>query len=138
MTNGSIRLLVKSPVALQNFSQNKNFGLASTAVKDRFMKPYYYTDLFETELKNLDFKRDITNENMIKVVKRNDNIEKDFFSAAEYGIYAITQFLELPHYKTKRKNKPKKYTFTSQNGSTRGEYNQRRSTRSIESRRRRR
>lgn len=138
MTNGSIRLLVKSAVALQNFSKNKNFGLASSAIKDRFMKPYYYTDLFETELKNLDFKRDLANENMIKVVKRNDNIEKDFFSAAEYGVYAVTQHMELPFYKSKRKNKPKKYTFTSSDQKAVSSYNNRRSGRSIDSRRRRR
>lgn len=102
MTNGSVRFLVKSADALNQFSKIKAFALASSAIKDRYMKPYYYTDLLERELKNLDFKQDLVNDNMIRVIRRDEKIQKDFFSAAEYGIYAVVQEIELPYYKRKR------------------------------------
>lgn len=136
MSSGAIRLLVKSGEALLNFSKIANFAEASKAKKDNYMRPYRYTDIFEEELKNLDFKQDLANENMIKVIKRNDKIEKDFFSAAEYLIYAVVQEIELPYYKKKKEEQTKKYSFTAEGqGSSNSS---RRSGRSLSSRRSRR
>jgi hypothetical protein len=137
MTNASVRFLIKSADALNKFSENKNFALASKAIKDRYMKPYYYTDLFERELKNLDFKQDLVSDTMIRVIRRDDKIQKDFFSAAEYGIYAVVQEFELPYYKKKKSLNNKKLTLAGHSSdnsrSTRGS---RRSGRDLGARRR--
>ncbi len=139
MSNGSIRFLVKSSVALNEFSKFKNFSLASKSVKDRYMKPYYYTDLLEQELKNLDFKQGLGNETIIKVTRRDSKIQKDFFSAAEYGIYAVMQEIELPYYKNKKGLLNKKYTLSSGgNNANKDIYSKRRSRINIKDRRRRR
>jgi hypothetical protein len=116
MTSGAIRMLVKSGEAVMHFQKIKAFMEASSKRKDEYLKPYRYTDLFEEELKNLDFKQDLANENMIKVIRRNDKIQKDFFSAAEYLVYAVVQEIELPYYKKKKEQQTKKYSLTS--GST--------------------
>lgn len=113
MANGSVRLLVKSSEALRKFENFKSFAMASKAKKDRIMRPYYYSDLFEEELKNLDFKQDSVNDNAIKVVRRNENLQKDFFSAAEYLIYATVAYIELDYYKKKKQENKKVYSFVS-------------------------
>ena len=102
------------------------------------MKPYYYTDLFERELKNLDFKQDSVNDNMIRVIRRDDKIQKDFFSAAEYGIYAVVQEIELPYYKKKRTLLNKKLTLKSYSNVSTNNRSSRRSSTSLNSRRRKR
>lgn len=117
MANGSIRLLIKSGEALRKFEDIKEFAMASKAKKDKIMRPYYYTDLFEEELKNLDFKQNLTNENSINVVRRNENLQKDFFSAAEYLIYATSAEIELPFYNKKKIANKKTYTLVSKTSS---------------------
>lgn len=139
MTNGSVRFLVKSADALRHFSNIKSFAMASTTIKDRYMKPYYYTDLLERELKNLDFKQDLTNDNMIRVVRRDEKIQKDFFSAAEYGIYAVVQEIELPYYKRKKAVTNKKLELKSYSGTqSSSKRTNRRSARDLSTRRRKR
>lgn len=113
MTSGAIRMLVKSGEAVMHYQKIKAFMEASSKRKDEYLKPYRYTDLFEEELKNLDFKQDLANDNMIKVIRRNDKIQKDFFSAAEYLVYAVVQEIELPYYKKKKEQQAKKYSLTS-------------------------
>ena len=140
MTSGAIRLLVKSGEAISHFQKTKIFMEASAQKKDRYMRPYRYTDLFEEELKNLDFKQDIANENMIKVIRRNNKIQKDFFSAAEYLVYGVVQEIELPYYKKKKELQTKKYSLTSgtfNNGTGDHDINKRRNG-SITNRRRKR
>ena len=135
MSNGSIRLLVKSADALSHFKDIKNFALANNRKKDAYMRPYQYTDLLETELKNLDIKdtSDAVN-SYIVIVQRNKNIQKDFFSAAEYLVYAVGQHIEMPYYieKKKKENKRQITAFIS------GKGGQRSNTHAIEARRRKR
>lgn len=138
MTNGSIRFLVKSNEALNCFSKVKSFALGSSTVKDKYMKPYLYTDLLELELKNLDFKQDLTNDNMIRVIRRDEKIQKDFFSAAEYGIYAVVQEMELPYYKRKRALINKKLELKTSGTINSNSRQNRRSSRDLNSRRRKR
>lgn len=109
MSNGSIRLLVKSSEALAHFKDIKGFALATAKKRDAIMRPYLYTDLLETELKNLDIKdtSDAVN-SYIVIVQRNKSIQKDFFSAAEYLVYAVGQEIEIPYYKEKRKKENKR------------------------------
>jgi hypothetical protein len=91
MSNGSVRLLVKSSEALAAFSKNASFCEATRQRKEAIMRPYYFVDQLELELKNLDIKDTVDNVmTNIQVTRRNKNIQKDFFSAAEYGIYAAS------------------------------------------------
>lgn len=133
MANGSVRFLVKSAEALTMFEKNVNFASASKAKKDTIMRPYFYTDRMELEMKNLDIKdvSDTMNKNII-IERRNKSIQKDFFSAAEYLIYGTMQHLEIPYYKKKREKERKKtlLSITGARHSNRG------SGASLESRRR--
>ena len=73
------------------------------------MRPYYYTDQMELELKNLDIRNTSDNINSnIVIERRNKNIQKDFFSAGEYLIYGCQQYLEMPYYKDKKDRMRKK------------------------------
>lgn len=114
--NGSIRFLIKSAAALKNLENNKSFALASRHKKDIIMRPYYYTDQMEIELKNLDIRNtsDNINSNII-IERRNTNIQKDFFSAGEYLVYGTQQYLELPYY-TSKKNKKQKFVLKATSG----------------------
>lgn len=131
-----IRLLVKSSEAIKRFEKQRNFALASTNIKERFMRPFKYTDLLQTELENLDFKQDVANEKMIRVTRRNDKIQKDFFSAAEYGVYAVVQEIEIPYYKRKHNTKIKNYSLGAIQESS--NISGRRRSRDLNNRRRRR
>ena len=92
----------------------------------------------QRELKNLDFKQDLANDNMIRVIRRDDKIQKDFFSAGEYGIYAVVQMFELPYYKKKRTLTSKKITLKSYNTTSTSNRASRRNRSSLDSRRNRR
>ena len=61
-------------------------------------------DLMEAELKNLDIVNtsDQMN-NTMKIVRRSEAIQKDFFSMAEYLIWAVNQYFELEYYKRRSK-----------------------------------
>lgn len=102
----SVRFLIKKEEALQRFSENKNFATASSAVQKQMLRPYLFMDKLEEEMRNLDIKdvSDRMNPNTLLVKQRNKKIQKDFFSAASYGIYGIHTYIELPYY-AKRKNK---------------------------------
>lgn len=104
ISNGSIRFLIKMSEALLKFQQNKNFLKASTIKQRQMLQPYKYMDLMEEELKNLiitDTSDNITN--TMRVDRRNKKIQKDFFSAAEYLIYAVNTHIEQDYYNRKRK-----------------------------------
>ena len=42
------------------------------------------------------------------IERRNANIQKDFFSAAEYLVYGVQQYIELPFYYDKAKKSKRK------------------------------
>lgn len=136
ISNGSIRLLVKTSEALSHLQDIGNFALANNTKKNLILRPYQYTDLLETEMKNLDIKdtSDAIN-NYVIITQRNKDIQKDFFSASEYLVYAVGQQIELPYFKEQRKKELSKkmisFVTTSEPPS-----NDRRSGRNIESRRR--
>lgn len=118
--NGSVRFLVKSAAALNELQNVKNFALGSKRKKDIIMRPYYYTDQMELELKNLDIRNTSDNINSnIVIERRNKNIQKDFFSAGEYLIYGCQQYFEMPYYKDKKDRTRKKAVLkvTSNTGS---------------------
>ena len=58
----------------------------------------------EEELKNLiiiDTSDNVSN--TLRVDRRNKKIQKDFFSAAEYGIYGVFTQIEQEYYKKRQK-----------------------------------
>jgi hypothetical protein len=74
---------------------------------------------------------------MIRVIRRDDKIQKDFFSAAEYGIYAVVQEFELPYYKKKKSLNNKKLTLSSHSSdNSRSTRSSRRNSRDLSDRRR--
>ena len=104
ISNGSIRFLIKQSEALLKFQQNKNFLKASDIKRREKLQPYKYMDLMEQELKNLiiiDTSDNISN--TMRVDRRDKKIQKDFFSAAEYGVYATNVYIEQNYYKKKKK-----------------------------------
>ena len=108
ISNGSIKFLIKTNEALLKLQQNKTFMQYSTAKQRRLLDPYKFMDLMEKELKNLiivDTADNITN--TMKVDRIDKKIQKDFFSAAEYGVYGVNQYLEIEYYNLKRRKQSK-------------------------------
>ena len=64
-------------------------------------------DKLQEEMRNLDVVdvSDNVNPNQLKVKRRSSKIQKDFFSAAEYGIYAVHNYIEVPYYTKKQRKK---------------------------------
>jgi hypothetical protein len=103
-TSGHVKLLIKSSKALMKFKEHKNFLESTNAQMKTKLRPYYMTDILEEEMKNLDVVDVSDNVNKgLKVVRRNEKIQKDFFSAISYGVYGVHVYLELPYYNKKRK-----------------------------------
>ena len=108
ISNGSVRFLIKTSEALAKLQKNKNFLKDSSILKRKKLQPYQYTDQLEEELKNLIIID--TSDNMgnkMRVERRNKKIQKDFFSAAEYGVYATHIYFEMDYYNKKKRNKNK-------------------------------
>jgi len=103
-------LLIKGTDAIARFKDNKTFNEISDNKRKDKLLPYFTTDLMAEELKNLDIEDVSDNiQKGLKVKRRNPKIQKDFFSAAEYGVYAIHMYLESKYYND-RKNRAKSIT----------------------------
>ena len=108
ISNGSVRFLIKTSEALLKFQENKNFLAASEIKKRQKLQPYKYMDLMELELKNLIIIDTSDNINStMRVDRRDKKIQKDFFSAAEYGIFATNIYIEQDYYNKRRKKNRK-------------------------------
>lgn len=108
ISNGSVRFLIKTSEALLKFQENKNFLAASEIKKRQKLQPYKYMDLMELELKNLIIIDTSDNINStMRVDRRDKKIQKDFFSAAEYGIFATNVYIEQDYYNKRRKKNRK-------------------------------
>ena len=67
------------------YAKNKSFGRMSIKKQQEFMMPFKVMDLMEAELRNLDIVNTSDNmSNSMKIVRRSEAIQKDFFSMAEY------------------------------------------------------
>lgn len=105
MSTGAITFPVKFAYAITLFEQNKTFFKLSPAKQKEQLLPYKMMDRMEEELKNLDIVNTSDQlTNRLKIVRRNTAIQKDFFSAGEYLVYGVNQFIEMDYYK-KRKTK---------------------------------
>lgn len=108
MSNGSITFPIKFSEALSLYQSNKTFLDLSTKKQKEILMPYQTMDRMEEELKNLDIVNtsDKMN-NKLRIVRRNEAIQKDFFSAAEYLVYGVNQYIEADYYKRKKRNASK-------------------------------
>ena len=84
--------------------------------QQEYLLPFKTMDLMEAELKNLDIVNTSDNmTNSMKIVRRSNSIQKDFFSMAEYLIWGVNQHLELEYYKKRsrrtRKNGQRQLVF---------------------------
>lgn len=100
MSTGAITFPIKLSEALNLYSKNKGFMNMSIRKQQEYLLPFKVMDLMEAELKNLDIVNtsDQMN-NTMKIVRRSEAIQKDFFSMAEYLIWAVNQYFELDYYK---------------------------------------
>ena len=87
MSTGAITFPLKLTEAMSLYSKNESFLNMSMRKQNEFLMPFKVMDLMEMELKNLDIVNtsDQMN-NSLKIVRRNNSIQKDFFSMAEYLI----------------------------------------------------
>lgn len=108
MSTGAITFPIKLSDALSLYGRNKSFTAMSIRKQHEFMMPFKTMDLMEQELKNLDVVNTSDQmSNSMRIVRRNAAIQKDFFSMAEYLVWAINQYMEFDYYK-KKKQKSKK------------------------------
>lgn len=106
MSVGAITYPIKLTEALNLYSQNKSFTQMSIRRQQEFLMPFKTMDKMEEELKNLDIVNTSDQlSNTLRIVRRNAAIQKDFFSMAEYLVYAVNQYIELDYYKKRKQNK---------------------------------
>lgn len=104
MSTGAITFPIKLSEALNLYSKNKGFSQMSLRKQQEYLMPFKVMDLMEAELKNLDIVNTSDQmSNSMKIIRRSDAIQKDFFSMAEYLIWAVNQQFELEYYKKKSK-----------------------------------
>ena len=104
MSTGAITFPIKLSEALNLYSKNKGFVKMSIRKQQEYLLPFKVMDLMEAELKNLDIVNTSDQmSNTMKIVRRSESIQKDFFSMAEYLIWAVNQYFELNYYKKKSK-----------------------------------
>ena len=104
MSTGAITYPVKLTDALALYSQNKSFTSMSIKRQKHFLSVYQTMDKMEMELRNLDIVNTSDQlSNTLKIVRRDTSIQKDFFSMAEYLVYAVNKYFELDYYKKRRK-----------------------------------
>lgn len=106
VSTGAITFPLKLSDAINLYSKNKTFTAMSLRKQQEFLQPFKVMDKMEEELKNLDIANSSDQlTNRLKIVRRKQNIQKDFFSMAEYLVYAVNQYFELDYYNKKRRRK---------------------------------
>ena len=106
MSTGAVTFPIKLTEALNLYAKNKSFMNMSMRKKEEFMSSFKNMDKMEEQLKNLDLVNTSDNmSNSLKIVRRNAAIQKDYFSMAEYLVWAVNQHIELSYYKKKKKKK---------------------------------
>lgn len=117
MSTGAITFPIKLADALNLYSKNKTFISMSVSKQQQYLSTFKVMDLMEAELKNLDIVNTSDQmSNSMKIVRRSDTIQKDFFSMAEYLVWATNKYFELDYYKrrTQRVNKTRQLIFIDQ------------------------
>ncbi len=102
ISNGSVLFPIKFQEALSLYERNKTFHQLSVAKQTEILQPYKNMDKMEEELKNLDI---VNNSDKITskmtIARRNTSIQKDYFSAAEYLVFGVAEYLEANYYRKK-------------------------------------
>ena len=87
MSTGAITFPIKLSDALTLYSRNESFARMPRLKQEQFLMPFKVMDKMEVELKNLDIVNTSDKlSNTMRIVRRNQQIQKDFFSMAEYLI----------------------------------------------------
>ena len=87
MSTGALTFPVRAQEAVQLYGRNKTFVAMSQKKQLTYLQPFKVMDKMELELKNLDVVSTSDNlSNKVKVVRRNNKINKDYFSMAEYAV----------------------------------------------------
>lgn len=85
MSTGAITFPLKLAEASNLYARNQSFLNMSLKRQQEFLMPFKVMDVMEMELKNLDIVNTSDQmSNSLRIVRRNNNIQKDFFSMAEY------------------------------------------------------
>lgn len=85
MSTGAITFPLKLTDALSLYGRNSSFINMSLRKQQEFLMPFKVMDRMEEELKNLDIVDSSDKmSNSLKIVRRSNKIQKDFFSMAEY------------------------------------------------------
>lgn len=109
MSTGAITFPLKLTDAISLYSKNKSFGQMSRMKQEQLLMPFKVMDRVEMELKNLDIVDTSDKMNSsLRIVRRNSNIQKDFFSMNEYLIWGVNQHIENEYYKKKRRTNKKR------------------------------
>ena len=114
MSTGVITFPVRAQEAVQLYGKNKTFLAMSQRKQLSYLQPFKTMDKMELELRNLDIAATSdTLANKVKVVRRNQKIQKDYFSMGEYLVWGVNQYIELQYYKdrARRGNKKRKIAF---------------------------
>ena len=110
LKSGAVKLLISTNDTLNRLKNVKAFATASNAKQREILQPYQFTDILQEELLNLDIAEVSENgATVLRVKRRNPQIQKDFFSALSYGIYAVHKEFELSFYKKKSKRNRKAF-----------------------------
>jgi hypothetical protein len=110
MKSGAVKLLISTNEILNKLKEKKSFATATNEKQREVLRPYQFTDILQQELLNLDIAEVSENgASVLRVKRRNPAIQKDFFSAMSYGIYAVHKEYELSYYKKKNKDTRKAF-----------------------------
>jgi len=102
LKSGAVKMLVTTNDIINKLKDTKSFALSSNEKQKKMLRPYQFTDIMQEELLNLDVAEISENgSTVLRVKRRNTSIQKDFFSALSYGIYAVHKENELGYYKRK-------------------------------------
>lgn len=104
MSIGAVTYPMKLNEALDLYGKNKSFMHMSNERRLQILNPFKVMDKMEEELKNLDIVKSSDQvSNRLRIARRNQSIQKDFFSMAEYLVWAVNQYIELDYYKHRQK-----------------------------------
>ena len=109
MSTGAITFPIKFAEAIDLYGRNKSFMSMNPRKQEQYLQIFKTMDKAEAELKNLDIVNSSDNlTNRLKIVRRNANMQKDYFSMMEYLVWAVNQHIEMSYYKTKQARSKKR------------------------------
>ena len=114
MSTGAITFPIKFSDAITLYGRSESFMKLNRYRQQLILKPFKIMDKAEEELKNLDIANTSDQmSNRLKIVRRNAALQKDYFSALEYLVWAVNQCIELEYYKVRRKKEQRELMFVN-------------------------